>query len=591
MRRTFLLALAVLILLLLPSTVAVAFNLYEPALQSPMLFLDENQTVYLTNLERRARGLPPLRWNRELTLSARWHSYDFVEYLMNWSSNPCGHGDSEGGNFGSRAADYGYMDFANAENVYCGYPYYSPEQAVSGWIGSDGHRNNILNPDSTEIGLGIYKRASNNWTMYTQVFGVASSPHIVIENEKPFTTTPTVSIYQGSNSGTGEMTQMGQADKLMISNNACFDGAIWQPYKAEQSWTLASGSGWRQVYSRVMDRLGRTALSNDTIYLGSSTPSDELNLDMLSQTQASVKIYGLSGMDYTKMQFSPGWIADDSNPHFAPMSGTLVRDSDAAAVGGTAAQLSRNTASSAWVWQYIGFPENIDLVAYVRLKTSANTSPNTIFSATIDPGAGTSATINIKGTDFLAANTYQEFAIPVRYFTHDDRKFMQVSFHNLSDATVWVDAVTFFTAGVPVQPTYTWNIPDGSYRGEEVWVRYANSTTSFSVYQNAITHASITLSTWELPMVAEANRLSPEYAVLVTAPCAVTPVGSEWMKTSAAAGRIRVWADTAGMAPGMYRKWMQIQYGPTTSTQLLVTLTVLPEGFYDNHLYIPSVTR
>ena len=591
MRRTFLLALAVLIFLLLPSAAAVAFNLYDPSLQSPLLFLDENQTVYLTNLERRAQGLPPLRWNRELTLSARWHSYDFVEYLMNWNSNPCGHVDSDGGNFSTRAADYGYQDFANAENVYCGYPYYPPEQAVSGWMDSEGHRNNILNPDSTEIGLGIYKRASNNWTMYTQVFGVASIPQIVVENEKPFTTTPTVNVYQGSNRGSGEMTQMGQAGSQMLSNNACFNSASWQSYRAEQPWALASGTGWRQVYSRVMDRLGRTVLSNDTIYLGSSIPSGELNLNMLSQTQPSVKIYGLNGLGFTKMQFSPGWIADDSNPHFAAMGGTLVLDTDAAAVGGTAARLSSNTASWAWVWQYMGFPENIDLVAYVRLKTSANTSPNTIFSATVEPGAGTAGTINIKGTDFGAANTYQEFAIPVRYFTQGDSQFMKITFHNQSDATVWVDAVTFFTAGIPVQPTYTWTLPDGSYRGEGVWVRYSSSTTSFSGYQNAITHAPITLSTQELTMVAPANRLSPEYSVPITAPCAVMPVGSGWMKASTVSGGIKVWADTTGMAPGTYRKWLQIQYGPTTSTYLLVTLTVLPEGNYDNHLYIPVTTK
>ena len=87
----------------------------------------------------------------------------------------------------------------------------------------------------------------------------------------------------------------------------------------------------------------------------------------------------------------------------------------------------------------------------------------------------TTATINIKGTDFGAANTYQEFAIPVRYFTSGDRQFMKVSFHNQSDATIWVDSVTFFTAGVPVQPTYTWTLPDGAYRGEGVWVRTCRS--------------------------------------------------------------------------------------------------------------------
>ncbi len=44
--------------------------------QTPALWYDEAQTVYLSNLTRRANGLPPLRWNRQLTAAARWFAWD-----------------------------------------------------------------------------------------------------------------------------------------------------------------------------------------------------------------------------------------------------------------------------------------------------------------------------------------------------------------------------------------------------------------------------------------------------------------------------------------------------------------------------------
>ncbi len=44
---------------------------HAPSTQDPDLFYNEVQTIYLTNQQRRAAGLPPVRWNRELTLARR----------------------------------------------------------------------------------------------------------------------------------------------------------------------------------------------------------------------------------------------------------------------------------------------------------------------------------------------------------------------------------------------------------------------------------------------------------------------------------------------------------------------------------------
>lgn len=51
------------------------------------------------------------------------------------------------------------------ENIAAGYR--TPEAVVEGWMSSDGHCSNIMNPAFTEIGVG-YEPDGFNWT---QVFG------------------------------------------------------------------------------------------------------------------------------------------------------------------------------------------------------------------------------------------------------------------------------------------------------------------------------------------------------------------------------------------------------------------------------------
>lgn len=77
--------------------VAVAVNLPLPAKSQGIapadLFYSEVQTVYLINLERRQVGAPPLRWNQELTRSARTFAEDVISQQ---TSGYCGHIDSQG---------------------------------------------------------------------------------------------------------------------------------------------------------------------------------------------------------------------------------------------------------------------------------------------------------------------------------------------------------------------------------------------------------------------------------------------------------------------------------------------------------------
>ena len=82
---------------------------YDPTVQTPALLFDEARTVYLGNLARRDNGVPPLRWNRQLTHAGRWFSWDSVE---NRPGGYCGHEDTQCNGAWDREAIWGYLGFA-----------------------------------------------------------------------------------------------------------------------------------------------------------------------------------------------------------------------------------------------------------------------------------------------------------------------------------------------------------------------------------------------------------------------------------------------------------------------------------------------
>ena len=67
-----------------------------------------------------------------------------------------------------RLAAVGYNWQAYAENV--AYGQGNPASAISSWMGSSGHRANILNPGLTEIGTAV-ANGSDGRPYWVQVFG------------------------------------------------------------------------------------------------------------------------------------------------------------------------------------------------------------------------------------------------------------------------------------------------------------------------------------------------------------------------------------------------------------------------------------
>ncbi|MBY0316734.1 MAG: CAP domain-containing protein [Bdellovibrionales bacterium] len=104
-----------------------------------------------TNRARMAHGLPPLRGSVSCSYLAQDHSKDMAR------EQKLSHDSPQFGNFGRRAKAYQLPGTWGAENVAwssAGNSYY--KQVVAGWMDSPGHRANILSPNATAIGIGIF---------------------------------------------------------------------------------------------------------------------------------------------------------------------------------------------------------------------------------------------------------------------------------------------------------------------------------------------------------------------------------------------------------------------------------------------------
>lgn len=105
----------------------------------------ENEVVRLVNAERAKRGLRPLSVNTKMMSDAR-----------SWSNNQA-----------SRRRMY-HSRMGYAENVAYGQP--TPQAVVRDWMNSPGHRRNILNPNYTQIGVGMAYSGGGR-PYWSQVFG------------------------------------------------------------------------------------------------------------------------------------------------------------------------------------------------------------------------------------------------------------------------------------------------------------------------------------------------------------------------------------------------------------------------------------
>lgn len=445
--------------------------------QDAQLFYNELQVIYLTNLKRREHGLPPLRWNKQLQDAARWFATNATERAGPY----CGHEDSLGRNPGARFTYFGYQNsHAWGENVVCGMT--RPESAVNGWMNSAGHRQNILHPLYREIGVGYIQNSTTNRGYISQEFSYDPNyAPVIIENEALSVTSPTVNLYIYDPASGNGLEALGAAVDMMIANQPDFADAVWEPYSTEKQWTLAAGEGWRSVYVKVRDAQGRISSVMDSIYLGAQLPVDATILaqNLPCTFNAQLTLPTFDSAVWPQIQLSVNWQGDDSDVTFEDLGAIGASVSDANAAGRSAHRLPVGSSGALRYWT-TAFYKNTPFVAYFRLKAAAIDATEPLVQLSIKGGGTEYGPLTIRGTDFTAANQYQEFALPFVFHDNANDPYLIFSLQHTGASEITVDTVTVYTAAMPVTDPLEWTVPGGYHRSRGIWARFVNTDGAFS---------------------------------------------------------------------------------------------------------------
>lgn len=119
----------------------------------------EQELIKLINQERQKHNLSPLESHDALATAAKRHSKDMAE------NNFLSHTGSDGSSPFTRIRDAGYPYRTAGENVAAGYP--SAQAVFNAWMGSSGHRQNMLNGSFCELGVGYVSGGGygHYWTL------------------------------------------------------------------------------------------------------------------------------------------------------------------------------------------------------------------------------------------------------------------------------------------------------------------------------------------------------------------------------------------------------------------------------------------
>lgn len=121
----------------------------------------ESEVVRLVNIERSKYGLSALKENWELSRVARYKSQDMID------KNYFSHTSPTYGSPFTMMESFGLRFTAAGENIAMGQR--TPQEVVTAWMNSPGHRSNILSPTYIQIGVGLAKD-KNGICYWTQMF-------------------------------------------------------------------------------------------------------------------------------------------------------------------------------------------------------------------------------------------------------------------------------------------------------------------------------------------------------------------------------------------------------------------------------------
>jgi uncharacterized protein YkwD len=133
------------------------------AAESPAIAKMETEVREQINQIRQEKGLQPLKHNQRLAEVARKYSQQMA------SKNFFSHTSPAGDDVAQRVRAANIYYWVVGENLFKSVNVFDPVPAgVKGWMESPGHRENILRPEYTETGVGIWR--TGNTYYFTQLF-------------------------------------------------------------------------------------------------------------------------------------------------------------------------------------------------------------------------------------------------------------------------------------------------------------------------------------------------------------------------------------------------------------------------------------
>lgn len=119
-----------------------------------LLDIYSERVAYLVNQERRAHGVGELTMIPMLNEASAVRAKETVKSFA--------HVRPDGSAFYTVLTDAGLTSFGAGENIAFGY--WTPEEVMEGWMNSEGHRKNILNPAYKYIGVSVvYENGLYYW--------------------------------------------------------------------------------------------------------------------------------------------------------------------------------------------------------------------------------------------------------------------------------------------------------------------------------------------------------------------------------------------------------------------------------------------
>ncbi|MDM7932688.1 CAP domain-containing protein [Tabrizicola sp.] len=120
---------------------------------SPSAMVTAKEVLGILNAARAKAGCGPLKINSKLMSAAKTHATNMAQ------KDFFGHANKDGSKFSNRVKRQGYKYRMVAENIAAGQA--TARQVANDWLGSAGHRRNILNCKLKDTGVAVAYQASD----------------------------------------------------------------------------------------------------------------------------------------------------------------------------------------------------------------------------------------------------------------------------------------------------------------------------------------------------------------------------------------------------------------------------------------------